>query len=61
MKEEEVDLTDHLDFHDAYTRIGQFLDDLYTRKRILSSLDYLTPTEFGAQWHLQRAQPALLS
>lgn len=51
IKEEEVALSEYRDFHDAYQRIGHFLDDLYTRKRIHSALDYLTPTEFEAQWH----------
>jgi len=55
IKEEEVDLSDYRDFHDAYRRIGQFLDELYTRKRIHSALGYLTPTEFEAQW-LARGQ-----
>jgi len=43
IKEEEVDLSEYADFHDAYQRIGRFLDDVYTRKRIHSALDYLTP------------------
>lgn len=54
IKEEEVALSEYRDFHDAYQRIGHFLDDLYTRKRIHSALDYLTPTEFEAQWHRQQ-------
>jgi transposase InsO family protein len=53
IKEEEVDLSDYSDFHDAYQRIGRFLDDVYTRKRIHSALHYLTPTEFEAQWRDQ--------
>lgn len=53
IKEEEVDLSDYHDFHDAYQRIGRFLDDLYTRKRIHSALGYLTPTEYEAQWQLK--------
>lgn len=52
IKEEEVDLSDYSDFHDAYQRIGRFLDDVYTRKRIHSALGYLTPAEFEAQWQL---------
>jgi transposase InsO family protein len=52
IKEEEVDLNEYRDFHDAYQRIGHFLDDVYTRKRIHSALDYLTPSEFEAQWQL---------
>jgi transposase InsO family protein len=50
IKEEEVDLSEHLDYHDAYHQIGRFLDDVYMHKRIHSSLGYLTPAEFEAQW-----------
>jgi transposase InsO family protein len=57
IKEEEVDLSDYRDFHDAYQHIGRFLDDVYTRKRIHSALGYLTPAEFEAQWLQQRAAP----
>jgi len=53
IKEEEVDLSEYLDYHDAYHQIGRFLDDVYIHKRIHSSLGYLTPAEFEAQW-LQR-------
>jgi putative transposase len=50
IKEEEVDLSEYLDYHDAYHQIGRFLDDVYMHKRIHSSLGYLTPAEFEAQW-----------
>jgi transposase InsO family protein len=50
IKEEEVDLSEYLDYHDAYHQIGRFLDDVYVHKRIHSSLGYLTPAEFQAQW-----------
>ena len=50
IKEEEVDLSEYLDYHDAYQQIGRFLDDVYIHKRIHSSLGYLTPAEFEAQW-----------
>jgi putative transposase len=49
IKEEEVDLSEYLDYHDAYQQIGRFLDDVYMHKRIHSSLGYLTPAEFEAQ------------
>jgi transposase InsO family protein len=55
IKEEEVDLSDYQDFHDARAHIGHFLDDVYTHKRIHSALGYLTPAEFEAQWLEQRA------
>jgi transposase InsO family protein len=48
IKEEEVALSDYQDFHDAYRQIGRFLTDVYNRKRIHSSLGYLTPAEFEA-------------
>ena len=54
IKEEEVDLSDYLDYHDAYRQIGHFLEDVYMRKRIHSSLGYLTPVEFEANWWAKR-------
>ena len=51
IKEEEVDLSEYQDYSDAYQQIGQFLDDVYMRKRVHSSLHYLTPVEFESQWH----------
>jgi len=46
IKEEEVDLTEYEDFGDALSQLGRFLDEVYNRKRIHSSLGYLTPSEF---------------
>ena len=50
IKEEEVDLFEYLDYHDAYHQIGRFLDNVYVHRRIHSSPGYLTPAEFEAQW-----------
>jgi putative transposase len=36
IKEEEVDLSEYLDYHDTYHQIGRFLDDVYMHKRIHS-------------------------
>jgi transposase InsO family protein len=55
IKEEEVALTEYRDFADARRQLGRFLDDVYNRKRIHSSLGYLTPEEFEQRW---REEPA---
>jgi len=55
IKEEEVDLSDYENYHDAYAQMGRFLDEVYMLKRIHSSLGYLTPVEFEAQWQSQQA------
>jgi transposase InsO family protein len=49
-----VDLTEYEDFIDAYAHLGQFLDEVYQRKRIHSALDYLTPAEFEAAWQTKQ-------
>jgi putative transposase len=55
IKEEEVDLSEYLDYNDAYRQMGRFLDDVYMYKRIHSSLGYLTPAEFEALWRKEQA------
>ncbi len=47
IKEEEVDLSEYQDYGDAYRQIGQFLEDVYMKKRIHSSLGYLTLLSFS--------------
>lgn len=55
IKEEEVDLSEYEDYHDAMQQLGRFLDDVYLHKRIHSSLGYLTPAEFESDWLAQQA------
>jgi transposase InsO family protein len=50
IREEEIDRSEYGDFADAYGQLGRFLDDVYNRKRIHSSLGYPTPAEFEQQW-----------
>lgn len=60
IKEEEVDLSEYEDFRDAMRGLGRFLDDVYNRKRIHSSLGYLTPAEFEEQWiSMLRPKPSI--
>lgn len=54
IKEEEVDLSDYENFTDAYQQIEMFLDDVYMKKRIHSSLGYLTPDEYERKWNEQQ-------
>ena len=54
IKEEEVDLSEYLDFQDARNQIGRFIEDVYMTKRIHSSLGYLTPLEFEHDWQLSQ-------
>jgi putative transposase len=56
IKEEEIDLSEYRNFEEAYQEIGRFLDEVYTKKRIHSSLGYLTPVEFENQWREQQTE-----
>jgi transposase InsO family protein len=59
IKEEEVDLSEYLDFADAAHQIGHFIEDVYMTKRIHSSLGYLTPAEFELAFRLAQTQDVL--
>ena len=50
IKEEEVDLSEYRNFREAYEQIEEFLEEVYMKKRIHSSLGYLTPAEFEEKW-----------
>jgi transposase InsO family protein len=56
IKEEEVALSDYQDYLDAYRQIGHFISDVYNRKRIHSSLGYLTPFEFESAYQAELAE-----
>jgi len=61
IKEEEVYLSEYRDFEEAQEQIGQFIDEVYLKKRIHSSLGYLTPVEFEEQWRQNQAQAVAFS
>jgi putative transposase len=46
LKEEEVHETTYANLEEAHKRIGQFIEQVYNRKRLHSALRYLTPEEF---------------
>ena len=59
IKEEEVYLTEYRDYDEAFAQLGQFIDDVYLRKRIHSALGYVTPAEYEAQWQKEHAASIL--
>jgi putative transposase len=61
IKEEEVDLSEYQDFHDANRQIAQFIEQVYMTKRIHSALGYLTPAEFESAWWRSQTQPVEVS
>lgn len=50
LKEEEVVLSEYQDITDARNQIGKFIDAVYNRKRMHSSLGDLAPIQFELQW-----------
>lgn len=56
IKEEEVDLSEYRNFNEVYERIEEFLEEVYMKKRIHSSLSYLTPSEFETKWRKEQGE-----
>ena len=52
LKREEVYLQDDQTFQEAEANLKQFIEDVYNRKRLHSSLGYLPPDEFEAAYAL---------
>jgi len=52
LKCEEVYVHQYQTFEEAQTRLQTFLEDVYTAKRLHSSLDYVPPDEFELQFSL---------
>jgi len=46
LKKEEVNLSEYDDITEALGRIGHFIEEVYNRKRLHSSIGYLSPVEF---------------
>jgi transposase InsO family protein len=54
LKDELVWLEEYTDFQQAYKSLSHFLDIVYNYERPHSSLNYLTPAEFEAQYKAQK-------
>ena len=53
LKMEEVYLKDYRGFEEAEQNIGEFIEEVYNKKRLHSSLGYLPPVEFEALYALR--------
>lgn len=60
IKEEEVDLSEYASYPEALAQIGQFIEDVYSFKRIHSALGYLTPVEYEMQWQSIQAEAIVI-
>jgi len=58
LKEEEVSLHEYGDLNDARQHLARFLDEVYMHKHVHSSLGYMPPAEFEAQWLEQATKNA---
>jgi transposase InsO family protein len=52
LKYEEVYLNEYVTFSDALRNIGRFIDDVYNKKRLHSSLGYKSPDDFEREVNL---------
>ena len=50
LKKEEVHLNSYSDFHDAKLKIFDFIEGFYNRRRIHSSINFLSPVDFENQF-----------
>lgn len=58
LKAEEVYLSEYEDLEDAQRQVGAFIERVYNRKRLHSSLGYRPPAEFEEEFRKQAADAA---
>lgn len=61
LKVEEVYLAEYMTIDDAEESIKQFIEDVYNKKRLHSSIGYVPPEEFEREWLLKNGQEVLLT
>ena len=61
LKEDHVTLSEYRDFWDARAQIGEFIEEVYQKKRVHSSLGYLPPAVFEERWNRQQHEAASLT
>jgi len=57
LKHEEVNRTEYRNLADARARIGRFLESIYNDRRMHSSLEYQSPSEFESRLSTSDPKP----
>jgi putative transposase len=60
LKLEEVELSEYNDFFDVEIQVQNFIDAVYNKKRLHSSLGYLPPDEFETNFHATQPREVML-
>ena len=60
LKYEEIYLSEYETYEDVVNRLPRFIEEIYNRKRIHSSIDYLTPEEFEVKFMKPKPEPETL-
>jgi len=61
MKTEEVYLWEYRTLADVQNRLPTFIEEVYNRKRLHSSLGYRPPVEFEERFHQAKSCPVTLT
>jgi putative transposase len=61
LKEDHVQMTAYEDMEDARSQIKEFIEEVYQKKRVHSSLGYLPPAFFEAAWEAKTSQEKVTS
>ena len=56
LKYEEIYLSEYETYEDVVNRLPRFIEEIYNRKRIHSSIGYLTPEEFELRFTKQKSE-----
>jgi putative transposase len=60
LKYEEIYLSEYETYEDVVNRLPRFIEEIYNRKRIHSSIGYLTPEEFEVRFMKPKLEPETL-
>jgi putative transposase len=60
LKLEEVELSEYSDFFDVEARVQTFIEAVYNKKRLHSSLGYLPPDEFEANFYANQSREVMI-